>query len=550
MCRPTRRSMPPAHACDACKRRKVKCNGARPCANCQISEIHCSYGPNPAKRVRGPLSPFREATASTSHVGAVPGEIQYVHPAPRTPETTDPGQQRQPLVDAQQQNSPGSVRTASSGRFLDVGSSDTPIGPNFLYEPPRIHSGFVASLPSLLTSRTISDIAHEYIDFFVRHLFPNTPIAHEPTLRGAVALLKPDGFANYADLPFASDISQIACMRRFSLITALCACVASVMPTPIGVRSMALSKLFLSASRAMLMYYEEYDLEHPDSTSLTIRMWHSAAMQNTTGRVGASYQAHAGAAYIALRLKLHDEQALRLHSKTESRLLRASFWLLYLADQTSIAFETRPPALNELYFDGNFTLLEDGGEDEPLLDPTKNVNQGGLEDRLWVGFHLKRRIWCEAADLLRGLKTFCRKRRQGTMQSAEEALERTRLSESYLLFTSIADQLPQWLINLDVGMDSYDDDVWKYQKDCFWAQRSNIMTVLHCMRLVILQKSLEYGVLDVIGLGDSPVSWALRKTEIARDFLHELQITPFPCFKAQGEAAVSLPHPRDVCYCR
>jgi hypothetical protein len=65
------------------------------------------------------------------------------------------------------------------------------------------------------------------------------------------------------------------------------------------------------------------------------------------------------------------------------------------------------------------------------------------------------------------------------------------------------------------------------------------MTVFHCSKLVILQKCIHDNIPSVMGLGESQLSWAIRKLEIAQDFLYELKIVPFICFKVQGETAVS-----------
>ena len=65
------------------------------------------------------------------------------------------------------------------------------------------------------------------------------------------------------------------------------------------------------------------------------------------------------------------------------------------------------------------------------------------------------------------------------------------------------------------------------------------MSVFHCMKIVLLQKCIEHDIPEVVGLNNQPVSWVVQKLEIARDFLREVQIAPFICFKIQGEPAVS-----------
>jgi hypothetical protein len=410
----------------------------------------------------------------------------------------------------------------------------------FHYHPEQIHTGLVTQLTALLTSESIADMIHGCIDFFLQYLFPNIPVVHENTLREGAALLTPEGHSTFADIAsFSYGHPQTLCLKTFTLVTALCAFVSSVTPSSLSTSRASFSRPFLLASRAMLRVYEEYDLEYPDSTSLAIRMWHSAALQNTTGRVGASYQYHAEAAFLAQRLRLYDESAVQRPSQIESQLLRAIFWLLYLADKTAFALGTRPLVLDASSFDAELTLLENGSQDLPLLDNSKKVVQGSLERRLFFGFHLKRRVWSSAADLLAEVKSLALRKNRGTIPAADQEPEVERLAEAYLFFASLADQLPIWLKHPDTGTDSLDEDVVAYQRTCFWIQRSNIMTVFHCMKLVILQTCLDNNLPQIIGLNDRPISWATRKIEIVRDFLYELQVAPFEYFQVQGETAVS-----------
>ncbi|CCC13727.1 unnamed protein product [Sordaria macrospora k-hell] len=37
-------------ACDACHRRKVKCDGINPCRNCHASQLTCTYNAIPQKK--------------------------------------------------------------------------------------------------------------------------------------------------------------------------------------------------------------------------------------------------------------------------------------------------------------------------------------------------------------------------------------------------------------------------------------------------------------------------------------------------------------------
>jgi hypothetical protein len=378
----------------------------------------------------------------------------------------------------------------------------------------------------------------------MQYIFPNTPIVHEPTLRASASLL---ALCECPSSVFASNYTENTCrevenMRSFSLITALCALVIAVVPGTLIECPKTLSKSFLRASRAMLTLYEEHDLEHPNSTSLTVRMWHSAVMQNTTGRVGASWHYHAEAVCLAQRLRLFNELSVIRESPVESTLLRVNYWLLFLAEKTQVAFEGRPPIISDCACDGGITLLESGDPGGQLLDTSRKKHGAPLEQRILSGFHLKRRVWVLAAALIDGIKKHGRSI-DGSPLTADvtgDANGRVAgLIDQYLCFTTIVDDLPLWLRYPDSGcVTTSDPDVRVYQSACFWAQRSNIMTVFHCMKLLILQKCIECSSLSIIGLGDNPLSWAQRKIEIVQDFLHEMDIVPFVCFKVQGEPAV------------
>lgn len=415
-------------------------------------------------------------------------------------------------------------------------------GLDFYPDPAHIHSTLQATAGALLSPEPIADAVRKCVDFFFQYQFPNTPVIHEPTLRAASLLVTAEAVPSFESLVFsASDFhQQVSYLRKFTVATALYASVMSVLPDRPPSQRALLAASFLSASRAMLRRYEEHDLDHPDSTSLVIRMWHSAAMQNSTGKVGTSYHYHAEAAYLAQQMKLYNEMSVQEHPKLEIPSLRASFCLLYLADKTSAVLQSRPPILNEQFFKREFTLLDNGHGDDFLLDSGRKVNENNLESRLLIGFHLKRRIWAAAANLLDDVRSLSSRQLAGTIQPLGVQQEISHLSELYLVLTSLADELPPWLRNPDHGSDSDDEQVTSYQNKCFWTQRSNIMTVFHCIRLVVLQECIDNDFHALVGLNHHSISCATRKIEIVGDFLHELHIVPFYCFQVQGEPAVSV----------
>jgi hypothetical protein len=211
--------------------------------------------------------------------------------------------------------------------------------------------------------------------------------------------------------------------------------------------------------------------------------------------------------------------------------------LLYLSDKSAAALENRSSVLGEHLFEDHLTLLEQGGQHEPLLDEKKESAQGALEQRIVFGFHLKARIWTAAGNLISDIKSYSRRRKHLDSDKSRNDVDAAYMTEANLRFSALTYNLPSWLQNPD-SIEAADSRVAAYQKTCIWCLRSNIMTTYHCLRLVILQKCIDHDLLEIIGLSTQPLSWAMRKVDIVQDFLYELHIVPFLCYKVQGEAGV------------
>jgi hypothetical protein len=412
------------------------------------------------------------------------------------------------------------------------------------YGADEIHSKLVARVECVValddtypSTTAVFDLVDSCIKLFLQYIFPNTPIAHERTLRTGASLFFSPRVPESIEPRDGQD--QMPYAKAFTLVSALCAFVMSVMPDSLLPMGRDLAGPFYQASRAMFRLYEEHDLEHPDSTSLSIRIWHSSAIQNMTGRAGAAWHYHTEASILALRMRLYDEQAVRRASAVESRLLRANFWLLYQSDKAAVALENRPPVLGEHLFDDDLTLLEQGDQHEPLLDATKQSAQGALEQRIVFGYHLKALIWTAAGNLIAAIKSYSRRRKHlGSDKSHNDVDAAYRgMIEANLRFSALTYNLPPWLQEPE-SIEAADPGVAAYQRTSIWCLKSNIMTTYHCLRLVILQKCIDHDLLEIMGLSTQPLSWAMRKVDIVQGFLDELNIVPFLCYKVQGEAGV------------
>ncbi|KAK0390770.1 hypothetical protein NLU13_0273 [Sarocladium strictum] len=536
------KSMYVSRACDVCKRRKVKCDGVEPCANCNTSKLACSYNIQPRRRGRAvnkrPLDPKEDSNDPLSPLR--PGSSPFSNKSRPTLSATTPSIPESP-ASAVSVAPPFPVIYGAYNAELDA------IG---------ICTSLLDCYDSLHSGQDIRDLAHHCIDLWMAFLYPVIPAGHEPTLRSAVSVFsrvsRPSALGPASALH--RDSPQLAYMKSFALITAVCAYVCSAAPASLVPLKDACASPFLQASRAMLSSYEIYDLEEPDSTSLIIRTWHASAMQNTSGKHGAAAQTHMGAELLALRLRLYDEASVLKYTPHEAQQLRAIFWLLFHSDKASVAFSSRIYVLHEPSFDGDVTVQEYGDLSiSPHLDVTRKFNNPSLDPYIHASFHNKRRMWLAAADLIKAVRYHpviqitspqsqapspaTIRLGHGDIQQSE--LE--RLTAMYIKFRGSMEVRPLWtsLPEQPLRPDgTADPETTEYRERTCWALRSNVMTSFHCLRLIILQECCSRGLHSVMGLENSEPLLAVWKMDIVQEFLSELQLVPFECYKMQGEPGV------------
>lgn len=380
-------------------------------------------------------------------------------------------------------------------------------------------------------------VMHQCIDIFFQYFFPNTPIAHEPSLRLAVTQLA----AGLYPLPLtdASETDQLASIRSSAMVTALCAFVTSVVPESALVYSTSLTWPFYLASRAMLRLCEELDLDSPLASSYTSRMWQASALQNLTGKNSLTWHISGEVIVMALRTRLYEENTLGQSQSLDAQLLRANFWVIQSSDRAAVALDDRPSLMSDLLTHDLLTLQERPERSEPLLDPSRPVNTRSFEEMLIEGFHLKRRIWDKAADFMHHLKIFCKHYLPAQTQSLVALPDWGQLVDAHVAYTGTLDEMPACLRSPNGACSGPGSDpVAEYQASSFWALRNGTVSVYHCMRLVMLHECIQRGIPEVLGLENQGRTLAARKLEIVQEFLFEMQLVPFMCLKVQGEAAV------------
>lgn len=410
--------------------------------------------------------------------------------------------------------------------------------------PSRIRGDLFSAIFEILPSTTTRQVVDECISLYVLHMFPVCPICHVPTLRAMAAAYFPvPGSASYVDdivFDEGADKERVAAMRPFTLLTALCATVASIYPDSILAYRDLVATPFLQASRRMIKVYEDYDTQYPDSSSLAIRLFQSAALQHSAGKTPLAWHVLSQGGLLAQHLQLHDEHVLSKCDPLESTLLRNNFWMLYVCDKAAISLENRHVTLHELLFDSPMTIQESDPARVPLLDPRMRNVPDSFEDTLMAGFHLIQRCWASTGRLLLAIRS---KRQNTTLNSSTAETtsdtEKEAMTNMYIEVMSLLDDLPPWLNSPDtVDLDAQYDIA--FQRSCFWTQKSRLVAIFHGVRIMVLRQCIEHGLMSLIGLNDDPLTLAMEQINIARDVVHSLRSVPFQYIQTNGEPGVSV----------
>ena len=390
----------------------------------------------------------------------------------------------------------------------------------------------------------IETMVVECLDLYMQHLFPLMPLLHEATQRANLSLV-PAAYGSPAhDWPtrgWAIDTAaeELRVMRSFALTTAICAEVASVLPASIYPRGPALAGPLLRASRDMLHFYLEKDVESPDSSSLIIRYFHCNCV-HTTGKTRVSWYKLGEAIRLAQEMRLHDESSLVGLDPVETQLRRNIFWQLYTGDKSAAILNKRPFTLHDFNLDTPITTSF-GAEvgtygHTSLLDSGLERSTQTFQKHLKAGFDMCQRLWTAASGLLFDLHLISASSTTLVHQSLTPD-QNAVLMDAYLSYVGVLDDMFPWTEENE-GSEVIPEGARRFQQRSLSAQKANLMVTYHCLNLILLQKFAEAGMSHVVGISSEPLMLALRKTEIAQALLRVLQETPFEALQVNGEPCV------------
>ncbi|KAH6879887.1 hypothetical protein B0T10DRAFT_496357 [Thelonectria olida] len=520
-------------ACKLCRRRKVKCDGLPTCRNCCTAKTTCHYSP-PKKRGPKPVK-WQDTRPTEPPLG------------PTYAATDSSGEPESPAL---------SIATNAFSYPASTSPVANSATVNPLFERPdtqtqtaaRVHLGLLAGLLAATPSETAASIANHCILLYTQYVFGSTPVCHEATLRATVSRFfvplsdDADPAVNYARVSrcFAADDERerIGALRSIALLAALCAAVTYVVPESLLPSKHLTAPLFLRAARETLRIYEDYDLEHPNSSSLGIRLFLSSAMQTATGTRGVAFHILSEAGLIAMRMRLYDESSLEGRGPIEETLLRNAFWQLYVCDKTALVMKDRPVTIHETLFDTGLTLEAHSRNFVPLFGHSGESNSAGIEHRLSEGFHVIRRLWTMAARVIQGMELHSRKAFDAfaDMQACQESI--AQLSEVYFEMITIANNLPPLVRSLKESSLDSNRESDQHLLDILQRQRTSYLITLHSIKVMVLISAIQFNTTEVMGLSAEPLTLAMRQIELAQDFLNILDSVPFIHLQTDGEHCV------------
>jgi hypothetical protein len=379
-------------------------------------------------------------------------------------------------------------------------------------------------------------------------------MCHEAALRATVNrffFISPSDRRDNGDVDnvllecFAADNERerVEVLRNFTLLTALCAAVTYVLPESLLPNKHLTAPLFLRASRETLKIYEDYDIACPNSTSISIRLFLSSAIQVATGTHGVAFHIICEAGLIAMRMRLYDEASLQGLDPVEENILRNAFWQLYICDKTALVMKGRPVVIDEALFETKLTLRTHSQTTVPLFYYQRDAYNAKIQERLIEGFHVIRRLWTMAARVIRAMESSSGGVLNPHLDTGAYYQNIAQLTEAYFEAITLTSNHHIWARSPEESspVSNQEADHPQYQFSILQRQRTTYLITLHCIKIFVLSTAIQYNMTEVIGLSTDSLTLAMRHIELAQDFLDVLESVPFLHLQAEGEQCVSIP---------
>ncbi|KAG5977249.1 hypothetical protein E4U55_006950 [Claviceps digitariae] len=557
-------------------------NAAGTCSHCRDNSVDCKFDLPLAKR--GPKSRKRSnPSIPPEAVSIFPGCPSFPPPVSTVVRNTTPGTSSTTF------GSPSNSSTTTSwepAAPLAVGSVTTGLSPtstwDFAGASPTAAPGVSAirswhNLARALTlqNRVLEHVVEQCFNLFFQYLYPLTPLIHEPSLREGFSVfasapfigaattrentsvghdipgkisdtppsLKPPAWAEASPETHSSVVGSEALPfwheATFTLITAVCAEAAFLLPKELFPEGEAVADLFLRASRDCLSSYLEADLESPNANSITIRYFHSNCF-HAAGKPKFSWHIFGEATRLTQVMRLYEESSLEGLPAVEAEMRRRAFWIVYMGDKSAAILNNRPITMHKYSFDTGITTAyptglearsSSVGSESDVARPAESHGRNFI-----TGFNANLKLWQAASDLIVQIRLFQDQvsialNADDQASKAVPEPERRRLDSLFVDFITCMDDLPPFLHASYTCATAADSGTSVTEANQFMIQRANLQVSFHCLRMVIMQK-FE----DIAFAGAEQAD--LRKTEIVRDMLRVMHEAPFWSLQVNGEPYV------------
>jgi len=299
-------------ACDCCHARKIRCDGEKPCKNCQITELQCTYLAIPKKK--GPNG--RRIAKDVKPVPIQRPRI-FEHASNGPPATT---REQQPIDTASR-----GTETNDFSLFNILNPTPNVLSPE---SGPTVASSSTDDNASTFRASPLlsADLVKTCLDAFFTHKYPIMPVL--------------DKDITYAMIPHLNEMPE-----QYGMVAALCALIVfqpEIIDAPqLGSPWPSSQDLINEAVRARGFCDH---IEKPSLTSIHTAFFLYAALFCLGKDNSAWFYIRESMTMLQI-LRLHEEGTYQGLDSEYSKFCRRSFWLLFITERGYALQRHRPLTL-------------------------------------------------------------------------------------------------------------------------------------------------------------------------------------------------------------